>query len=1287
MADEPCLLVPVSLEALVVNQSDLHNTTWSNSARAYTGAKKYEPLEPPPFVRGNDRPRLGVTLHWALPDALTRGRRDKDGKLVFPFIPDRWLVVRTSPGKPLKAWVVESDFIGPAGSNLYPAADRGWDRIGRAHELNRWSQARNHTPFLTALGPGDQPAYTADVANLDNVLSFHDPLTDAELGVYSEGDDIDQPAVLSYQVIGWYASPALSDPLQNHERLGEGLLRGWRESRTEQQLPAEDIVAPSWRTAQEWKDVMAALGWSIGDELDLQQALGDGADPRVVYSSHTLCHGMVYGVNWTGRFKGAAQPYFRGDHSPFAETPIGSRSAWRSKGSAKGWKDGEFTDLAGPTRHDFPHIAIGNSTIDALAALAAHLLDTNDDSEHIATLFQALQYDLLHNYDQPGGQVELRQRIHQEWFAAGGGGSSWEVVAPRRNEPVEGEAEPNGMDVAQRLEKLGATTLLDQLNDKQRELDAHQRKLESLRRTLYELWWKSVRHKELSPKPELPQSTNLTGLLKEARQTVSDRETSQNELVDQRNVARDRLIAKGIRYVPPGEIPPEDSNTLQLHERPAARFFRPADPVVLVYGGKRSTRHGADGRWSEDNTLFCRFAGQTITSMVASTASRVADTQALKTAFDFAAVAWNKLPPQLVDPVTDLVGESLLLDPEHAPKIASLVRANAEQVRRRQRIIWGDHREQNVTVAAMTRAAGFRGVRPSPQAIGAWTQPWSPLYLCWRVTWYPSDANPGAAVSENWNFNGLDYDWAGLSGFDHSKAVTLQGRSLLTSTSTRAIQDSLRGLFDLKTGDDGDPALDKAALEKLRARLEDADLLSQMLSGFHDQLIQRDRTQVYDPPGQTKKLLGDIERLAPAPFRNGATGEAGHFYPLRAGHFRLQRLWVVDSFGQVFDPIKERGQTPSSFTPLRGSGMVTTGIAQRQDTQMLQLPPRLVQASRLQFRFSRPQGDEKSPVCGWLLPNHFDKSLVVYAPDGTALGAVLRVSEDIRWQPIAGGEQGPVDAIDEIDDPDIRDLIGELKSQGKLAFEDLLEAIDRTLWTTDPLGKRGSNLSTLIGRPIAVVRATLKLELAGDPVHDQLWEHTDQGKTHGFQNVELPVQLGHADLGDDGTIGFFAEDSAGAGGINYSQFRAVQPRIDLNEGTHYVVLPQDKLWPRVAANGKTVHLTLLLDPRGSVHARSGIVPVKAIRLPRHTIERPLERMDVTFRVGPVLNKPEGMRMPLPAEIQQGWSWIQQTGVNVWAEDEKIESATHHARLDDTPLHIREGWLKLSDALGKGDGDD
>ncbi len=428
--------------------------------------------------------------------------------------------------------------------------------------------------------------------------------------------------------------------------------------------------------------------------------------------------------------------------------------------------------------------------------------------------------------------------------------------------------------------------------------------------------------------------------------------------------------------------------------------------------------------------------------------------------------------------------------------------------------------------------------------------------------------------------------------------------------------------------------------------------------------------------------------MAPIPFRNGALGNFTHFFPIRAGHFQVERVWVVDSFGQVFDPIAQRGQTPSSFSPLRGSGLTTTGLSQRSDTTVLQLPPRIVQGCRLQFRFERDQPASgivlnTNPICGWVLPNHFDKSLTVFNAGGSSLGAILLSGSlgdllGVVWEPSVAGTVA-VPSPDQIPDEHLRafvqNLVGNANSGD--AFLDFLTVVDRTLWTIDPLGKRDSNLSALVGRPIAVVRARLQLELFGDPATDQRWEFTPPANrsTKGFTEVEFPVQLGNLDLPDDGTLGYFA-------GQSYDEFHTVH---DLAERrTNYLVPPGSKPLT-IAANGADHFITLLMDPRGSVTAEAAIVPTKALRIPRDLVEKPLEKMDVTFRVGPLLNNPQGLRMPLPAEIRGGWSWIQKTGVGLLATRvSEVTPATYQARLTDTPIRIREGWLRLSDALGTND---
>jgi hypothetical protein len=259
------------------------------------------------------------------------------------------------------------------------------------------------------------------------------------------------------------------------------------------------------------------------------------------------------------------------------------------------------------------------------------------------------------------------------------------------------------------------------------------------------------------------------------------------------------------------------------------------------------------------------------------------------------------------------------------------------------------------------------------------------------------------------------------------------------------------------------------------------------------------------------------------------------------------------------------------------------------------------------------------------------------------------------------------------------------RSESALAA--LLRMIDATLWTVDPIGREGDeHLSVLVGRPLALVRAKLKLEMEAAPLTDELARRP------------LPVRRGALTRLGDGLMGYFVND-------DYSQFYPVHESIaeqnrpsrpqqgflgaiqtvgdyysDFHQTIAPVMHPYINREPVVYIRpGQTVMLTLLLDPRGSVHATSGILPRKRIELMREHVANALAAMSMTFRVGPVLTDPETIRMPLPSEIPGKWTWVNRSGPTVWQEG-AVVTATDDAKFGDEAAMFTEGWLKLSEAL-------
>lgn len=375
----------------------------------------------------------------------------------------------------------------------------------------------------------------------------------------------------------------------------------------------------------------------------------------------------------------------------------------------------------------------------------------------------------------------------------------------------------------------------------------------------------------------------------------------------------------------------------------------------------------------------------------------------------------------------------------------------------------------------------------------------------------------------------------------------------------------------------------------------------------------------------------------------------------------------------------------------------------------MQVPPRIIQDTRLDLRFLANDGsgqdievsNNSSAICGWLLPNHLDGGIAVYDADGILLGELLPLAAPDNWRPRPGtpGDNPPPQSPANIPNAALRSVISSIAGQSTAVFDDLLSVIDETLWMVDPLGGRKDQfLSVLIGRPLAVVQAQVKLSLLGDPAKSRVWNdmvsptapYTEIQNTGGIEALSFPVRLGSLELRDDGLIGYFLPTDG------YSQFYAVHIPEEFSSDSYIrqiVAQPEGgglaqyqgdislqclkKLGSGDLTQGDAVTLTMLLDPRGKVHAYTGILPVTNWALPAHLVEDFIKQLKVTFRTGPIIAEPGALRVPQPAEDHGVWKWLQKSAPGNW-EENVIVDADDRARLPDLPLELREGWLQLSD---------
>ncbi len=116
LARTPRVMVPVQLDVLMVREEA---RVWAETRMkppppGGDPAHEAHHLLAAPFAEREPRPK-GAYLHWALPDALTRGTGTAaGGDVSFPAVPDRWLVSRVSTPKAggrraVDSWVLESD--------------------------------------------------------------------------------------------------------------------------------------------------------------------------------------------------------------------------------------------------------------------------------------------------------------------------------------------------------------------------------------------------------------------------------------------------------------------------------------------------------------------------------------------------------------------------------------------------------------------------------------------------------------------------------------------------------------------------------------------------------------------------------------------------------------------------------------------------------------------------------------------------------------------------------------------------------------------------------------------------------------------------------------------------------------------------------------------------------------------------------------------------------------------------------------------------------------------------
>jgi hypothetical protein len=485
----------------------------------------------------------------------------------------------------------------------------------------------------------------------------------------------------------------------------------------------------------------------------------------------------------------------------------------------------------------------------------------------------------------------------------------------------------------------------------------------------------------------------------------------------------------------------------------------------------------------------------------------------------------------------------------------------------------------------------------------------------------------------------------------------------------------------------GITALSPHAHQNLRKLLKDddvlgnMDILSQSLGGFNEALLMRKQTlqfPVFDRPkkyGGNPYLAKDISKLVEKMNHLSPLVDY-NFNPIREGFLDISRIWVIDSFGQI-QKIKRENEN------LQGDLFVSEIMRTDGNESRIALTPRITQPSRLQFRWisslhkCRIESNSDpgtSPVFGWIMPNHLDRSLIIYDKNGIILGSLqLALDESVVHQIAPPGKDMPQNKL-HVEDVNLQNVIDTIIAHPD-EFEKFLNHIDETLEGIETLGSRqDQTLSVLIGRPLALARATLKLELYGLYAFDQSWESLGERNTHGLEKVKFSVRLGDVNKLKDGLIGYFLSDGKDAFEIFHSANGfSKKENTNFISYSHEIKLTCDPM-------AKPISLVLLIDPRGGVHITTGILPVKFIELPHYHISEALSAMEASFLTAPLITRPitsDSIDMPLPAVTNGNWSFVYKKE-NRWNEL-AVTSKGQNIVFASGNQGIIEGWLKLRKA--------
>ncbi|HAB16836.1 MAG TPA: hypothetical protein PLX89_09725 [Verrucomicrobiota bacterium] len=1245
------LAVPIKLDALFLEQEtnvvgppvDFQRMPFTDAGTVghpdvpFLGsALETEPLAEPTLSLSK-----GCHLHWALPEVLTRSGPSTGAQQAFaatltdvpppfPPVPDRWLIRRGRAGWPDAFWLVESNAyaLDAAGGTVYPLPATSSHNL-RSVSLGRTTPitagappaADAYLPYLTAVGYGN-PAFHAFYPTCRAVFGFYDP----------EVTPTDRDN-LAYEVLGWYSHPDL-DHLA-------GTLADLKLTNGTGNLPRLAAQA-----AERFGWDLTCLG-TITTEAHLPDAL--------------IC---------------------------FARLDFAPSALRAARGAGVSFE---------------PTVAMASAGTEALSALLAR--DVFPDASDRARLLEE-QLEALHLAAQLRSErLDLGPRFqearHANRFTALRGADLWGLRV--QGVDVDPGAPVMLGDPAALPDTLGG--LLQTLNDRQQAFDTASARLAFARARVYADWHAAL----LAAYPVPSQGESLPSANAIAAYVDTIGLGGLSDLVNQ--------VAQGLKAIEDAKkqietVATANPGLFELVQRPGPRYWCPNEPVILLAGHADATdRHGDDEAlicacldvpafsaieawiWSGPASAMAAIFGAAKPTTRA-TGYSVGDSRNQHPfLLEWEVELLPMAPAGASDPAhpiypPDHLTARFRFDPDRLEWVATGDAARSNAVYRGRSILTPHARfklrsEMEVFFAQRVpagRKRAFLDQEPEAPAQSLARDAW--LLDNWMsfANWYLTRGSALApALGASIISSCLDRLAAIPAWYDADDAS-------LNLDAVHAVANEVlrRACFEdlgLEVDDPAAPltaALASAFVQWYRRELHLIEflavyrdrvdtmnrVLSQALSGLNDAFLMNHQgycLPIADPQGPAERqalaarvaaAVGNADYAAPMP--------DAYFAPFLAGQLEIHALRLVDTFGLV--------------TPVP-PGQIAYPSNWQDDQGRCWLPPRLVQPAQLDLRWlsadaagSIPSNDhpETSPIVGWLVPNALNESLDVYTAAGEALGAIDGSAN--HWAPAPGAG---VPSPDGIQQPLLRaavvQVIGSLATR---PLADLLAGIDTQLNSIEPENIAQHQAPVLwLSRPLALVRAGARIRtrdpLAISSFPADLMADIQAGTTldarhhAGLDQLQLEVRIGNKALLTDGVVGLWPEQ----GNEDTPGLAAFQP----GWGEESPAVP-------VVLNGAApVRFIVLMDPRATLTAYTGLLPAKTLSVPPAHLAGALGRMEVTFLSTPVLAGEQTIRVPLMDLEGSAWSWVEKQETT-WSET-PLDPAGPEPAFSQRHM-IREGWLKL-----------